>query len=295
MTEITIHTGPHAHDLIHLDWFNRNNVRQETLIAIEGDELDAVDARLRIRINGLAVADVVAFESDDDIDYSDHWPKAVYPLATSKRFRKLVCENSDFFGNPPAGKTIEDVVADKLESLISQATRTTEGEPEPDDDISDMSYVPVRPEHYQRLSNLVKQNPAYFGTGDKTPLELAIIAMEVHIESLKESKPGYSLVEIEDAFYLYLQQVNAWDQIKLQDQIILRMHHWGVFQDWLEDGPGGQRANRPAPDKAIPPQDWGHMPPGECCPTCSTPQNWVRHFGGCPHEGKQKSRPDGGS
>lgn len=147
-----------------------------------------------------------------------------------------------------------------------------------------IAYVPVRPELYQRLTDLVEQNPAYFGAGDETPLELAVMAMEAHIESMAEARPVYTLTEVEDAFNLYLKQVNAWEQIQPRNRVILQIHHWGIFQEWLE---AGQETSDTKPDR-----NWSHAPPDECCPACSTEQTWVRHFGGCPHEEKEVTLED---
>lgn len=56
--EITLHTGcPGSNDLIHIDWFDENNVHQDTALEIVIRDQDK-PRRLEIRLNGETVATI---------------------------------------------------------------------------------------------------------------------------------------------------------------------------------------------------------------------------------------------
>lgn len=57
--EITLHTGPDSNDLIHIDWFNRNNVPQAADLEIIVNSQDT----LVIRLNGVVIATIPAKET----------------------------------------------------------------------------------------------------------------------------------------------------------------------------------------------------------------------------------------
>lgn len=58
-TELTLHTGAQGHhDLIHLQWFDQNNVPQHTLVEFVILEQDK-PRTLEIRVDGVTVATIV--------------------------------------------------------------------------------------------------------------------------------------------------------------------------------------------------------------------------------------------
>jgi len=59
MSEITVHTGPQCDStVIHVDWFDENNIRQATEVEIVTLERDK-PRTLALRVNGVEVAKVV--------------------------------------------------------------------------------------------------------------------------------------------------------------------------------------------------------------------------------------------